>query len=111
MTIIRPYDNQKKIFNLLIITLGVFAAGFIVIGITMYGALVGLQHDIQRTQQKIQEEQLASTKIQNQMYGITDVLYLEKKVIEMGLLKERNPEYLNKKSTAEAEVQTGSRSL
>lgn len=95
MTIIRPNDNQKKIYNLLLGFLGLTLIALMCVGIFIYGTIVDLRHDMGLMQKDIQYTELTSAKLQNQVYGITDIANLEKKAAELGLVKEPSPQYLN----------------
>ena len=100
MTIIRPNKNQKKFYNIILFSLGLLVIALILSGIGIYGIVVGLRHDINLMQKNIQETELTSVKLQNQVYSITNISNLEKKAAENGLVKEPSPEYLNLKTVA-----------
>lgn len=104
MTIIRPNKGNKRMYNFLIVSLGLFVVIFIISGIAIYGVLVGLRHDINLLQKDFQEEELARTKLQNQIYKITDVTNLESKALQLGLIKEHNPQYLNISSVSDLKI-------
>ncbi len=104
MTIIRPNKGNKKLHNIIILFLGCFVVAFIVSGISMYGIVVGLHHDINKLQENLQKEELSKSKLQNQIFQITDVSNLERNAIQIGLIKEQNPQYLNTKSITESKI-------
>ena len=101
MTIIRPNNHQKKLYNIILGALGAILIALIWFGIIEYGNIVNLRHDINLIQKNIRETELASSKLQNKAYGITDISNLEKKAAELGLVKETNPQYLNLNSNAD----------
>ncbi|MDP1689496.1 MAG: hypothetical protein Q8L47_05240 [bacterium] len=95
MTIIRPNNHQKMLYNIILGALGAILIVLIWFGIVEYGNIVNLRHDVNLIQKNIRETELASSKLQNKAYGITDISNLEKKASELGLVKETNPQYLN----------------
>lgn len=108
MTIIRPNINQKKLQNLLLGFLGFLLIALVWLGIAMYAKVVDLRHEIGVLQKNIQEAELGSIGLQNQVYSLIDLQNLEEKANELGLVKERNPEYLK---TEVAPVSLGQVSL
>lgn len=98
MTIIRPNSHQKMLYNIILGALGAVLIALLWIGIIEYGSIVNLRHDLNLIQKNIRETELASSKLQNKAYSITDISNLEKKATELGLVKETNPQYLNLES-------------
>lgn len=93
MTIIRPQKN-KKLYNILIGFLSVIFAVVLFTGMWMYGNTVELKHDVAKLQEDIQREEARSSELKNSIYAILSPNNLENLAKERGLVKDRDPEYM-----------------
>src|SRR3989344_8427707 len=95
MTIIRPNKHNRKMQNLLIGLFGFCVVALVWGGIVMYGMVVDFRHDLGVLQKDIQDAELQNVELKNSLYGIVDLDRLEERAKELGLIKERNPDYLS----------------
>ena len=81
--------------NLLIGLFGFCVVALVWWGIVMYGMVVDFRHDLGVLQKDIQDAELQNVELKNSLYGIVDLDRLEERAKELGLIKERNPDYLS----------------
>ncbi len=60
----------------------------------MYGNVVSLRHDITKLGENIQKEEVTGSELGNAMYNILNPQNLEQLAKDKGLVKDKNPEYM-----------------
>ena len=58
-----------------------------------YLSLVGLRHDILKTRKSLEELKVANAELKNTYYTFTSNENLEKLALELGLVKDRTPQW------------------
>lgn len=95
MTIIQPNKSSFKM-NFLVI----FVIGFIILeailGIFAYSKSVRLSYLIKQEQKSIQHLEVENAEFKNHLYAALDFQNVEKIASELGLVKEKKPDYLAK---------------
>lgn len=91
MTIIQP--NKYKDLKRLVISLGVFLVGIILIWVFVYLQTVNLRHDLVNTKQHLEEAKVENADLKNEYYSLVDTDNLEILARERGFIRDRNPQW------------------
>ncbi len=91
MTIIQP--NKYKDLKRLVISLGVFMVGIILIWVFVYIQTVDLRHDLVKVKQNLEEVKVENADLKNEYYSLIDSDNLEILAREGGFIKDKNPQW------------------
>ena len=91
MTIIQPnkYRNLKR----LVISLGVFLVGTILVWVFVYLQTVSLSHDLAKAKVRLEEVKVENADLKNEYYSLVDTDNLEALAKERGFIKDKNPQW------------------
>ncbi len=93
MTVIEPNKNKFTI-NWLIISLIIFILTGALFSVFAYNNNVRLKHLLNSHREEAESLRSANTDFKNQLYGILDLKNAEELAADLGLIKEKKPEYL-----------------
>ena len=91
MTIIRP--NKYKDIKRLVISLGVFLVGTILVWVFVYLQTVNLSHDLTKAKHRLEEVKVENADLKNEYYSLVDADNLEALAKERGFIKDKNPQW------------------
>jgi len=91
MTIIQP--NRHKDAKKLMISLGMFLVGTILIWVLVYLQTVNLKHDLVNAKNHLEEMKVQNAELKDRYYGLVDADNLEELALERGLIKDKNPQW------------------
>ena len=91
MTIIQP--NKYKDVKKLMMSLGVFMFGVIVLWVFVYLQTVSLRHDLVKTREHLENMKVDNAELKNNYYNLVDAGSLEALAKERGLIKDKNPQW------------------
>lgn len=94
MTIVVSYKNQRKL-NLTITFLAVFLVFAIALGLFWYNQIVNLTHELETKRVELQAVQASNAELKQQVYNLVSYENLEKVALARGMVKDKNPEYLD----------------
>ncbi|PIR97715.1 MAG: hypothetical protein COT89_02975 [Candidatus Colwellbacteria bacterium CG10_big_fil_rev_8_21_14_0_10_42_22] len=92
MTIIRP--NKDRDFIKICILCGIGMGVMILAVLVSYVSLVSIQHDLEAVRDELKSGKLQNAELKNQYFELTNVENLERLAGEMGLIKDKNPEWV-----------------
>ncbi len=92
MTIIKP--EQKSFINLLLIIAVVLLLLATITFVILYNYVVNFEHNIKSMEEETKKIEIATAELNEKLFNIFSDGNLEKIVSENGLVKEKNPEYL-----------------
>ena len=91
MTIVQPKKEMDlRKCGALCVTGVVLMLGVVLLS---YLSLVGLRHDIANTRETLEELKVANAELKNSYYAFTSNENLEKLATELGLVKDRTPQW------------------
>ena len=93
MTIIQPNKSSYKTNFLMILVIG-FIILEAILGIFAYSKSVRLGYLINQEQKDIQQLEVENAEFKNHLYAVLDFQNVEKIAAELGLIKEKRPDYL-----------------
>lgn len=93
MTFIEPNKNKFNISILTFLTVILILTGAL-LSIFAYNQNVRLNHFLNSYQKEVEGLQVANANLKNQLYGILDLKNAEELARDLGLVKEKRPEYL-----------------
>ena len=91
MTIIRP--NKYKDIKRLVVSLGVFLVGTILVWVFVYLQTVNLSHDLASAKVRLEEVKVENADLKNEYYSLVDADNLEALAKERGFIKDKNPQW------------------
>ena len=91
MTILQP--NKYKDLKGLVISLGVFMVGIILIWVFVYIQTVDLRHDLVDAKQYLEETKTENADLKNEYYSLVDTNSLETLAKERGFIRDKNPQW------------------
>lgn len=96
MTILEPNRSRFSI-NLLPFALALVLIGLAVFSIYLYNQNVGLRHLISQNSRELQSQVVKNSDLKNQYYQVLSAKAVESVAREKGLVREKNPQYLESK--------------
>ncbi|MDP3881039.1 MAG: hypothetical protein Q8Q32_02565 [bacterium] len=91
----RQKPKHEKIHNLCFRFLLLSVAAAVVYGILLYSNNIRLANALREAEQAVELLDNEIANATSELYGITDFADLETVVLELGLVREFNPDYLN----------------
>ena len=91
MTILQP--NKINSLRKLIIPLGIFIIGMILIWVFVYIQTVDLKYDLVEAKQHLEEIKVENADLKNEYYNLVDASNLEILAKEAGFVKDKNPQW------------------
>lgn len=92
MTIVRP--NRERDLRKTILWCSIAVSGMIAFVLLSYVNLVGLRHDLTAMHDNIETMKVENAELKNQYYQLTSNDNLERLAAEMGLVKDKNPQWV-----------------
>lgn len=93
MTIIEPNKNKFR-FNFTIAFIASFTAIEIVFGIFIYSQNVSVNYQLTEKNKIVENFQAQNADLKNRLYTILDFQNVDQLADQLGLIKERKPDYL-----------------
>lgn len=92
MTIVQPKKETDLKKSIALCISGVV----LMLGLVLFSylSLVGLRHDIAKTRESLEELKVANAELKNSYYTFTSNENLEKLAVELGLVKDRAPQWV-----------------
>ena len=91
MTIIQP--NKYRDLKRIVISLGVFLVGIILVWVFVYLQTVNLHHDLVDARQQLEEIKVENADLKNEYYSLVDSDSLEALARDRGFIKDKNPQW------------------
>lgn len=101
MTIIEPKKFKSQYKRYLIPILGLIFAGAAA-SIYFYSDIVELKDNVQNQEKTLQQLEVKNAELKNQLYTILDANKLKESAGTLGLILERDPNYLETKTITRA---------
>lgn len=93
MTIIEPNKNKLRInYALCFLIIGIIAG--VLLNVYFYNQMVNLRYSLSLRQAELEESQVSSAELKNQLYAVLDSNNLNELVKNMNLVLDNRPMYL-----------------
>lgn len=93
MTIIEPKKNKLKFNYTGILLIGLVLFG-VMLTISVHNRNVSVAHDLGEALRRLDSLRVANVGLKNQMYALLDFENADKLAAQLGLIKEKSPDYL-----------------
>ncbi len=91
MTIVQP-NKEVNLIKTRVLCISAIGVTLVVV-LLSYLSLVGLRHDLADTREALEDMKVANAELKNQYYTFTSNENLEALAVQLGLVKDRTPEW------------------